>query len=332
MLTLVGLAVAAFIIWHFLPRAKKVRDVAAPRYRRDYRIVASQKNWQRYVEEHSESPAERDFVRAMIASFELKPQYGSLVGGNIRLDFQVEEKSYRFDFLINGWLVVEIDGAAYHSSEAAVRRDAIRDRVVEALGYTVLRIPAKRVFTTPAAAVADVREALKVGKKELIEPIPVEEKGIARLGQTMSSIADAADRINRYASIKSALAPARNAIDSDKKLIESALKTARSRVEHDEWMRANPKHHAFFAEMEAMPELNPKFPEGMKFPLFQVPPLTGDEDVDVEVSNIFLKLRAERFDALASARREILQEPQIRQYVEEHLDWMGRQDLWEHLR
>lgn len=332
MLTLVILTVAAFIIWHFLPRTKKVQEVAEPRYRRDNRIVASQEDWQTFVEEHTESPAERDFVRAMISAFDLKAQHGSLVGGGIRLDFQVEEKRYRFDFLVNAWLVVEIDGAAYHSSEAAVRRDAVRDSVVESLGYTVLRIPAKLVFTNSTLAVAHVREALRVGKREMTEPPAVEAGGVARLKQTMSNIADATERISRYASIKTALAPARSAVDSDKKLVESSLKTARLRVDHDDWLRANPQHHARLAEMEILQSVAPKLPEKIEFPMFQIPILTGDADVDSEIAATFAKLRAERFAALNSAKSEISQEPRIRQYVEEELDGMGRRDLWEHLR
>lgn len=78
----------------------------------------------------------------MIEAYQLAPRFGSLVGKDLKLDFQVEEGRYRADFLANDWLVIEIDGAAWHSSPEAQARDQLRDTYFEGLGYTVLRIPA----------------------------------------------------------------------------------------------------------------------------------------------------------------------------------------------
>ncbi len=44
-------------------------------------------------------------------------------------------------------LVVEIDGETWHGSPDAKERDAARDEIIRAEGYTVLRIPAKVVLT-----------------------------------------------------------------------------------------------------------------------------------------------------------------------------------------
>jgi very-short-patch-repair endonuclease len=42
-------------------------------------------------------------------------------------------------------LVVVVDGYDFHSSRAACERDRRRDAQLQAAGYTVIRIPARRV-------------------------------------------------------------------------------------------------------------------------------------------------------------------------------------------
>lgn len=111
-------------------------------------------------EYHLESPAERAFLKAMVSHYEMKVVDGKLVGKNgLTLDMQVELLRYRLDFLVDRRLVVEIDGAAYHSSPEAVVRDRARDAEMRDAGYYVLRIPAKIVFTTPYLAIAQVDAA-----------------------------------------------------------------------------------------------------------------------------------------------------------------------------
>jgi quercetin dioxygenase-like cupin family protein len=67
----------------------------------------------------------------------------------------------RVDFLANKHLVVEIDGAAYHSSAEAVENDRIRDEYLIENGYVILRIPAKVVFNSPGDAVERVCRAYR---------------------------------------------------------------------------------------------------------------------------------------------------------------------------
>lgn len=43
------------------------------------------------------------------------------------------------DFLVGQWLVVEVDGRAYHSGEREFARDRTKDRELHTAGYTVLR-------------------------------------------------------------------------------------------------------------------------------------------------------------------------------------------------
>lgn len=141
---------------------------------------AGDPEWQKVFRPFMESPAESAFLDAMIASHGFVPTNGELRSIGIFLQFQVKVGRYRFDFLANNWLVIEIDGAAYHSSPEAIARDAERDRYCESKGFSVLRIPAKVVFQTPDEAVARVSAALKKGRRIYEgEPLAVEMRQAA---------------------------------------------------------------------------------------------------------------------------------------------------------
>lgn len=114
-----------------------------------------------------ESPAETAFLDAMVSAYHLQTGPGAIEGRGVRLRSQVgmgqlrifrnhASSQYRADFLIDEQLVVEIDGATYHSSPEAVARDSKRDDDMRKDGYFILRIPAKMVFQNPAEAVRHV--------------------------------------------------------------------------------------------------------------------------------------------------------------------------------
>lgn len=122
------------------------------------------------IRDMCESPAETAFLDAMVTAYQLGTGPGSVTGGSLRLRSQVGmgrlnihssylSHQYRADFLIDDDLVVEIDGAAYHSSPMAVERDEKRDADMMRDGYSVLRIPAKVVFTDPVEAMRRVEDA-----------------------------------------------------------------------------------------------------------------------------------------------------------------------------
>lgn len=102
-----------FVVLHFLPDSAPPKP--SPRFRQETRGHISNPHWISFFERHCESPAEVGFLHAMVAAYALQPQSGALWGSGLQLDFQVEEGRYRLDFLVDRWLVVEIDGAAYQA-------------------------------------------------------------------------------------------------------------------------------------------------------------------------------------------------------------------------
>lgn len=109
-----------------------------------------------------DSPAETAFLDAMIYAFDLKPVNGVLTGRGLRLQMQVPVERYRLDFLLDRRLVVEIDGAAFHSAPEAIEKDRQRDAALSARGFEILRIPAKISLYAPQDAIARVRQARAV--------------------------------------------------------------------------------------------------------------------------------------------------------------------------
>lgn len=58
-------------------------------------------------------------------------------------------------------VIVELDGAAVHHTRRAFERDRARDAALAARGYVVMRFTWRRLADEPAAAMADLRQALR---------------------------------------------------------------------------------------------------------------------------------------------------------------------------
>lgn len=60
---------------------------------------------------------------------------------------EVHLKGFTVDFLVDQWLVIEVDGESHLTSERA-RKDVSRQKVIEDAGFTVVRIPASELSST----------------------------------------------------------------------------------------------------------------------------------------------------------------------------------------
>jgi very-short-patch-repair endonuclease len=207
----------------FLSRDEGQPEQKEPEHRPDARFYARQSttlstpNWLAIYLAACESPAEEAFLRAMIPAYALGPSSGLLVGSDIRMNLQVEVKRYekngawrlyRVDFLINDWLVVEIDGAAHHSSLEALKKDSLRDSFLRGKRFTTLHLPAKLVFNTPAEAIRRVQAALAEGPQPL--EAPPAKPGKSSFFELMTDYSDQAkkseevDQILRWSAFHSA--------------------------------------------------------------------------------------------------------------------------------
>lgn len=70
----------------------------------------------------------------------------------------------RVDFVLDGWLVIEVDGFAHHSQRADYRRDRTRTNALTHLGYRVLRFSYEDVMFRTADCVAMVLAVLARGQ------------------------------------------------------------------------------------------------------------------------------------------------------------------------
>ncbi|MFV0677773.1 endonuclease domain-containing protein [Variovorax sp. tm] len=154
------LIIAGWVAWTIYEdfQTSTIVEVPPPRIWKDASL--KDEDWLTFFCTGCESPAEEAFVRAMVEEYDLQPNNGKLCAPGLTLEMQVELRNYRYDFIVNGKQIVEVDGATYHSSPEQVERDRVRDEISVELGYRVLRIPASIVFVIPKEAVRRVQAAL----------------------------------------------------------------------------------------------------------------------------------------------------------------------------
>ncbi len=70
----------------------------------------------------------------------------------------------RVDFVIDGWLIVEINGFQFHSSRAAWRKDMTRSNVAQTQGYAVLSYAPEQIWNSPDMVLREIRAVLERGR------------------------------------------------------------------------------------------------------------------------------------------------------------------------
>ncbi|GLJ61890.1 hypothetical protein GCM10017576_20200 [Microbacterium barkeri] len=83
-----------------------------------------------------------------------------VLGRSIDLQVRIDGVG-RVDLLVDGWIVVECDGKAFHESWAAQLEDRRRDLALAARGYACVRVTAMTVFEERHVLVAAVRGLLR---------------------------------------------------------------------------------------------------------------------------------------------------------------------------
>jgi very-short-patch-repair endonuclease len=70
----------------------------------------------------------------------------------------------RVDFLIDGWLIVEINGFQFHSSRAAWRKDMTRSNIAQTQGHAVLSYAPEQIWNSPDMVLQEIRAVLERGR------------------------------------------------------------------------------------------------------------------------------------------------------------------------
>lgn len=71
----------------------------------------------------------------------------------------------RVDFLIDGWLIVEINGFQFHSSRAAWRKDMSRSNIAQTHGHAVLSYAPEQIWNSPDMVLQEILAVLARGSR-----------------------------------------------------------------------------------------------------------------------------------------------------------------------
>ena len=335
---------AAFLAWTVysdLTGPKPTEPPADAWYVRRWTATAEDPEWKSYFLPYCESPAETAFLEAMITEYKLLPSGGKLVGSGVELDLQVEHKPYRLDFCANKWLVIEIDGAAWHSSPEAVEHDRIRDEFFIAKGFSVVRIPAKIVFNTPKKAVEMVRAAIARGRPSQKAAAPSTRVSVTH---TLLNAAKSVDKfvtdidahVTKASAIQEAMRPSNQTFSSEKIVIDSALETAKRKVALEAQLAADPNLREHFdaahAELEELLDstrsAQPPTKTTIDISPMSWPATHPDTEIGTAILEAYFKLTGDRKRYFDEARQQILKDPRLSPHVQSHLESLGCHAVW----
>lgn len=312
-LTFILAAIVAYSMYSDVQDLRNGKTPATPPVIVPFYDQESDYTWQERSDFRTESVAEQAFLKAMVGAFDLKPDGDDLAGNGIRFAFQREILRYRVDFILNDWLIVEIDGAEWHSSPEAVERDGIRDAALRELDYSILRIPAKIVFKTPAVAIGRVKDALK----KPTTPITVIERdrrqaaarpkvavgtmvmnAVKSIGTSIDTLDEFVSEAQRKSKITSALTQATITFETERTVIENAIDSAKRQLALQKEFQKKPGlkelYEASYKELDALMKGVPETKSESVKIAYVAPMATGDAEIDAIVRLRYDELLLER--------------------------------------
>lgn len=335
--------VAAILVWSIVADHRRPKDVHPNEwFDRRWSVTAEDNDWVSCFLPICESPAETAFLEAMIPAFDLKPEKGVLRSETLKLDLQARIPPYRVDFLANDWLVIEIDGAAYHSSPEAIARDKARDKDLQSGPYTVLRIPAKVIFTAPGDAVERVKTALLSGRiprgtvAEALRDVSLPKaKGV------LAGLAGAAEQFTSYMAtnlaVQQAMKPVELATACEKGVLDSAINLARSRIEIEGFRKRHGLDQEFIDQArrdldEAIQRRGGQIQ--MPCPVVDVPVIVrpgphNDPLIDSAIQQRFDEAMAARAKYYADIAHQLASDDRLPNLILPSLQELGRENFWD---
>lgn len=256
------IALQLIVIWGVTAWIRPKDDISAPRPNKLETLTPDDEDWPRLFRLACESPAEVAFLDAMISAFDLQPDKGRLFGHGLTLQMQVSVANYRLDFLVDKGLVIEVDGARWHSSPEAIERDTERDKVLSSRGFEVLRIPAKITLYNADEAIALVRKArsewLAQKAQARAQTLKEQDSGAPKSG---AQVADGESGVARIASsVESGLSRLNEQLNHFNKRAEKWVEEDRIRVQQksnrelkriQEKLDADPEYRKIYEQIEA---------------------------------------------------------------------------------
>lgn len=320
-------------------------------FTRRWTTTADDPDWKEYFLPVCESPAETAFLEAMIAAYTLTPDKGALRAGDLSLELQVKVPPYRADFLINGCLMVEIDGATYHSSPEAIKRDRERDEFMQASGYSVLRIPASVVFSNPSEAVNRVRSFVSrkhsiIPKAERAQPTRPERRLSLReiLSTVDASVSKISRDIDKQVAIQAQTKGHVNRFYAERLAIEKAIELAESEIRVQQYTSQSDMHREFYlAAVEELTEILKggahhsddnkvaNIGECITIPSLSKNDAHPDPWINEAISHARQSIAEERNIFFEEVRSKLSNDEGLRTLVKTKLNELGCTALWQHI-
>jgi len=87
--------------------------------------------------------------------------YNYLQKNSIAFEFQKKIGAYRVDYLVDNYLVVDLDSDLHNP-----KKDAVRDKYLEKMGYVVLRITINDLVAAPELLIKKIKELQPKERKQ----------------------------------------------------------------------------------------------------------------------------------------------------------------------
>ena len=91
----------------------------------------------------------------------------------------------RVDLLLEEFLIIEVDGFAFHSDRKALRNDLARNNASTINGYLVLRYPPEVIWFEPERVIAEIQAVLKLRRDDparLVDGFAQPSPGLSGIG------------------------------------------------------------------------------------------------------------------------------------------------------
>lgn len=342
---------ALLIGWSLIHDFRNPQQEIDAWFTRRWTTTANDPNWITYFLPFCESPAESAFLEAMIRAHDLVPDKGLLQGVGLKLELQVKIPPYRADFLINRWLVVEIDGATYHSSPEAIERDKARDEFMQDDGYSVLRIPASVVFATPDEAVDRVKAMLcrrhTLAHEALNAKTESTKKGTSPR-EVLSIVNNPPGGINAFLTHQQQIEQCTRGLQershAERLVIEKAIELAESEIRANRFISQSKEHRdlyfAAYDELQGIYGSNAQHNQtaGMvNFrEAFAIPPLPKnevytDQKLNDAIDHARQAILSERESFFNSVRFKLGKDEPLKELVKEKLNELGCGEFWQYI-